>query len=51
MDINAPLSVLAIEIMPDSRRGDIAADIFIDLENTRILRTSRLYKVADSCPV
>ncbi len=51
MDINAPLSVLAIEIMPDSNRGDISINNFIDLENTRILRTSRLYKIADSCPV
>lgn len=51
MDVNAPLSVLAIEIMPDSRRGDIQANSFIDLENIRILRTSRLYKIPDSCPV
>jgi hypothetical protein len=56
MDINAPLSVLAIEIMPDGRhfgnRGvDVQVNGFIDLENIRILRTSRLYKIADSCPV
>lgn len=50
LSINAPLSVLAIEIMPDSNRGDISGNI-IDLENLRILRTSRLYKIADSCPV
>ncbi len=51
MDLNAPLSVLAIEIMPDSRKGDLPVNSFIDLENIRILRTSRLYKIADSCPV
>lgn len=50
MDINSPLSLLAIEIMPDSNRGDIDANV-IDLEKTRILRTSRLYKISDSCPV
>ncbi|MEP6682865.1 MAG: hypothetical protein ABJA35_06380, partial [Parafilimonas sp.] len=50
MDINSPLSILAIEIMPDSNRGDINTNV-IDLENTRILRTSRLYKIADSCPI
>jgi hypothetical protein len=50
MDINSPLSILAIEIMPDNNRGDINANV-IDLENTRILRTSRLYKITDSCPV
>jgi len=51
MDINAPLSVLAIEIMPDSRQNDFQVNSFIDLENIRILRASRLYKIADSCPV
>jgi len=51
MDINSPLSVLAIEIMPDSRQNDFHINSFIDLENIRILRTSRLYKIADSCPV
>ncbi len=51
MDVNASLSVLAIEIMPDSRPNDFQVNSFIDLENIRILRTSRLYKIADSCPV
>lgn len=56
MDINAPLSVLAIELMPDGRHFanagiDVEINHFIDLENVRILRTSRLYKIADSCPV
>lgn len=49
MDINAPLSVLAIETMPDNREGQIQVNNFIDLENIRILRTSRLYKITDSC--
>jgi hypothetical protein len=30
---------------------DMQVNNFIDLENLRILRTSRLYKIADSCPV
>jgi hypothetical protein len=56
MDINAPLSVLAIELMPDGTHFanagvDIQVNNLIDLENIRILRTSRLYKIADSCPV
>lgn len=51
MDINAPLSVLAIEIMPDSRPVDLPVNSIIDLENIRILRASRLYKIAESCPV
>jgi hypothetical protein len=56
MDINAPLSVLAIELMPDGRhfandRIDVEVNNLIDLENIRILRTSRLYKITDSCPV
>lgn len=51
MDVNAPLSILAIEIMPDSRQNDFQVNSFIDLENVRILRTSRLYKISDSCPV
>jgi hypothetical protein len=50
IDINAPLSVLAIEIMPDSRPADLPVNSLIDLENIRILRTSRLYKIAESCP-
>jgi hypothetical protein len=56
MDINSPLSILAIELMPDGRsfaNGRIQNDVnnFLDLENIRILRTSRLYKITESCPV
>jgi hypothetical protein len=51
MDINSPLSVLAIEVMPDGRQGDFPVNSIIDLEKTRILRSSKLYKIADSCPV
>ncbi|HEX5025714.1 MAG TPA: hypothetical protein VFV68_10595, partial [Agriterribacter sp.] len=56
IDINASLSVLAIEVMPDGRHFanagiDVEINHFIDLENIRILRTSRLYKISDSCPV
>jgi len=56
MDMNAPLSVLAIELMPDGTHFanagvDLEINYMIDLENVRILRTSRLYKIADSCPV
>ncbi|MFT3701340.1 MAG: hypothetical protein QM802_03180 [Agriterribacter sp.] len=56
LDMNAPLSVLAIELMPDGSRfanGGVGFEVNhnLDLENIRLLRTSRLYKIEDSCPV
>jgi hypothetical protein len=63
IDINAPLSVMAIELMPPNDHADYINSRQIDpalavqgeqalaLDKVRILRTSRLCKVADSCPV
>ena len=63
IDSNAPLSIMAIELMPPNDHADytnirqkepgvVANDSQeLALDKVRILRTSRLCKIADSCPV
>jgi hypothetical protein len=63
IDINAPLSVMTIELMPPNDHVDYTnarhlgsgfssnGDGELALDKVRILRTSRLCKLSDSCPV
>ncbi|WPU91897.1 hypothetical protein SNE25_21505 [Mucilaginibacter sabulilitoris] len=61
IDVNAPLSVLTIELFPPNNHVDFINMRFkavhfqglqsIDLDKIRILRTSRLCKITDTCTV
>jgi len=46
---NSPLSVLAVEMLPTPDQGSLRDPLGNGLGRQRILRTSPLVKVADSC--
>src|SRR5262249_47551469 len=46
---NSPLSVLAVELLPAPDTPDLVDPLGAELGFQRILRTSPLVKVADSC--